>query len=180
MLANMSTIWTPGGERPVRPASSSAQNESSTRPRPGQSGETSTSTTVGGSGGSGGSSQEQAKRPAPDFLNETEGEEFTEQEIAQAREQLEQARAQLLESPVEDVIANHCYGIFELAALYLSSQPAQLPKARVAIDSLGFLVEGLSSRLGPAEKELKDALTQIRLAYVQIETKEKTSSEPKT
>jgi hypothetical protein len=50
----------------------------------------------------------------------------------------------------------------------------------VAIDSLGFLVEGLSSRLGPAEKELKDALTQIRLAYVQIETKEKTSSEPKT
>jgi hypothetical protein len=74
----------------------------------------------------------------------------------------------LLDAPVEVVVANHAYGLFELAALHLSAQPPNLEKARLAVDALGSLVEGLAGRLGQVETPLTDALAQIRLAYVQI------------
>ena len=83
-------------------------------------------------------------------------------------EELEEVREQLLEAPVEVVVANHAYGLFELAALHLSAKPPHLPQARLAVDALGALVEGLGDRLGQVEVPMKEALAQIRLAYVQI------------
>jgi hypothetical protein len=77
-------------------------------------------------------------------------------------------RNQLAEAPVEVVVANHCFGIFELAALYLSLQPPKLEEAQLAIDALGALVEGLAGRLGDEEQQLRDGLAQLRLAFVQI------------
>ena len=65
-------------------------------------------------------------------------------------------------------MANHAYGLFELAAIHLSQRPARLDQARLAVDAMGALVEGLAGRLGAAEPSLRDALTQIRLAFVQI------------
>ena len=55
-----------------------------------------------------------------------------------------------------------------MAALHLSLHPPQLDQARVAIDALAALVEGLAGRLGEPEQQLKDALAQLRMAYVQI------------
>jgi hypothetical protein len=69
---------------------------------------------------------------------------------------------------VEVVIANHAFGLFELAALHLSLDPPQLDQARLAIDALGALVEGLGDRLGEPAKELGTGLAQMRMAYVQI------------
>jgi hypothetical protein len=92
-----------------------------------------------------------------------------EAEAAPADEaELDEIREQLLGAPVEVVVANHAYGLFELAALHLSSQPPNLEKARLAVDALGAMVEGLEGRLGNVEQALTDALAQIRLAYVQI------------
>ena len=82
---------------------------------------------------------------------------------------LEELRGQLLSTPPEVVVANHAYGLFELAALHLSSRPPGFDQARLAIAALGALVEGLAGRLGQAEQSLVDALAQIRLAYVQIQ-----------
>ena len=48
------------------------------------------------------------------------------------------------------MIANHCYGLFELAAVYLSSVPPKLEDAQLAIDALAAIVEGLGERLAPA------------------------------
>lgn len=84
---------------------------------------------------------------------------------------------ELANAPVEVVVANHCYGLFELAAVYLSHQPALLPQARLAIDALGFLVDGLAGRLGDAEAQLKDGLSQLRLAYVQIDGAQRAGAE---
>jgi hypothetical protein len=84
-------------------------------------------------------------------------------------EQVAAMRAELASSPVEVVVANHCYGLFELAAVYLSQLPPLLDQARVAIDALGALVGGLEGRLGENEDQLKDGLSQLRLAYVQID-----------
>jgi hypothetical protein len=75
---------------------------------------------------------------------------------------------QLAQTPVELVIANHAFGLFELAALHLSLQPPQLPQARLAIDGLGALVEGLAGQLGDYERQLVEGLAQLRMAYVQI------------
>ena len=84
-------------------------------------------------------------------------------------EQVAAMRAELVNAPVEVVVANHCYGLFELAAVYLSQQPPLLDHARLAIDALGSLVSGLEGRLGESEEQLRDGLSQLRLAYVQID-----------
>ena len=83
--------------------------------------------------------------------------------------QVQSMREELANAPVEVVVANHCYGLFELAAVYLSQVPPLLPQAQLAIDALGALVGGLEGRLGDSEDQLKDGLSQLRLAYVQID-----------
>src|SRR5688572_12030338 len=107
----MSTIWTPGGERPVG------------RPEP---------------------EPQPAPPPGADPGMGADEAALTDEEL-QAR--MEQLRAQLAHTPAELVVANHCYGLFELAALHLSLDPPQLDQAALAIDALGLLVEGLGGRL---------------------------------
>ena len=82
--------------------------------------------------------------------------------------QLDQLREQLAHTPATLVVANHAFGLFELAALHLSLQPPQLEEARVAIDALAALVEGMVTRLGEHEDQLRDGLAQLRMAFVQI------------
>jgi hypothetical protein len=83
-------------------------------------------------------------------------------------EALAELRRQLLATPAAVVVANHAYGLFELAALHLSATPPRLDEARLAVDALGGLVDAVADRLGDARESLVDALAQIRLAYVQI------------
>ncbi|MHB8219027.1 MAG: hypothetical protein ACYDHU_01705 [Acidimicrobiales bacterium] len=82
---------------------------------------------------------------------------------------VDELRRQLADAPAEVVVANHCYGLFELAAVYLSQQPPLLDQARLAVDALGCIVDGLGERLGEAHGPLQEALAQVRLAYVQID-----------
>ena len=97
---------------------------------------------------------------------------LSDDERAQAEEMLaEMAEAQqrLAEAPVEDVIANHVVGLYQLAAIHLGQQPPGLPEAKLAVDAMAALLEGLTDRLGEHEAELRAALTQIQLAYVQVQ-----------
>ncbi len=91
---------------------------------------------------------------------------------AEAQAALDAMRAQLADTPAEVVVANHCYGLFELAAIYLSESPPMLFQARLAIDGLGALLDGLKGRLGEAEPALFESLSQLRLAYVRLESAE--------
>ena len=74
--------------------------------------------------------------------------------------------------PAEIVVANHLMGLYELAAIHLSQQPPKLDQASIAIDAMSAVIDSLEGRLGEAEGTLKDALHQIRLAYVQIGNQE--------
>ena len=123
----MSSLWTPGGERPVGRESS---DEPSRSPSPPSS----------------------SPPLSPD-------------EQAAALRELQE---QLARTPAEIVVANHGFGLFELAALHLSQQPPNLEQAQLAIDALAALVDGLSGRLGEHETQLKDGLAQLRMAFVQI------------
>ncbi len=104
--------------------------------------------------------------PAPGPPAEELSPEEQEQAAAMARE-LSEARARLLETEVSTVLANHALGIYELAAIHLTAEKPDFEEAKLATDALAALVEGLAGRLGDGEPTLKDALHQVRMAYVQ-------------
>ncbi|MGH9186616.1 MAG: hypothetical protein ACRD0U_12505 [Acidimicrobiales bacterium] len=136
------TLWTPGGEYPV----GGKEPESGAAEGP--------------SLGRGG--------PDEDPLAGLSEEDRTRLEEAAA--EMAEVRQQLASIPAEVVVSNHLMGLYELAAIHLSQEPPAFEPARLAIDALGAVVEGLAGRLGEAEPTLKDALGQIRLAFVQVKS----------
>jgi hypothetical protein len=145
----MSSLWTPSGEH------FPAKEE--------------------GGGGSAGSPGRPGTPPAPP----SSGPEDDDRSAlsAEAQAEMDAMRQQLAQTPAEVVIANHCYGIFELATIYLSNSPPMFFEARLAIDGLGGLLEAVKGRLGEAEPSLLQALSQLRLAYVQLEGAERAAAE---
>jgi hypothetical protein len=135
----MSSLWTPGGEHEV--------------PREPASG-------APGGGGE------------PDGPDDRELDDELDPELAEAeaalRDELDAARERVASAPASQVVANHAMGLYELAAIHLSSRPPHFDDAALAIDALGALVEGLDDRLGEATPVLREALQQIRLAFVQL------------
>lgn len=78
-----------------------------------------------------------------------------------------QARAEILEADPSAIVANHAFGMYELAAIHLTSEDPDFAAARLAIDALAALVEGLKGRLDESERALQDGLHQIRIMFVQ-------------
>jgi hypothetical protein len=126
----VSSLWTPGGERPV------GRDQPAPPPEPG---------------------------PDPD------GGELSPEEQAQLAEQMAAVQQELLGTPVAVVVANHAVGLFQLAALHLNQRPPDLEEGRLAVDAMGALVEGLTGRLGEDETSLREALAQLRMAFVQLQ-----------
>jgi hypothetical protein len=93
---------------------------------------------------------------------------FDETVVHEAREALDEARRRLADVPASAVVANHVMGLYELAAIHLSAEPPRFADAALAIDAVACLVEGLGERLGPDAVTLTEALSNIRLAFVQI------------
>ena len=58
------------------------------------------------------------------------------------------------------------------------ARPPRLDEAGLAIDALGALVDGLGDRLAPHDETLRDALSQLRLAYVQVAATAVAASRP--
>jgi hypothetical protein len=96
------------------------------------------------------------------------------EEVAALRE----VHARLRATPVEDVVANHALGIWQLALVHLGvitppdadgRPPAHdLAAAGFAIDALAALVEGLGDRLGVHAPVLRDALRQVQMVFVEV------------
>jgi hypothetical protein len=101
-------------------------------------------------------------------------------EVAMA-EELQRVRAELAATPVADIIANHAVGLWQLAVLHLTPEEGQAPRldeASLAIDAMSGLVDGLGDRLGPHAEPLRDALSQLRLAFVQVRDRAGGGGEP--
>jgi hypothetical protein len=97
--------------------------------------------------------------------------------IADAQAAIEEARRRVAEAPPEVVVTNHVMGLYELAAIHLSAEQPNLPAAALAIDAVACLVDGLGDRLGPDVGSLRDALANIRLAFVQIKARAQAQDE---
>jgi hypothetical protein len=91
-------------------------------------------------------------------------------------QELMQARAELAAIPVADIVANHAIGLQQLAVIHLLPDPdaggnpgkPRLAEAGLAIDALGALVDTLGDRLAPHHEALREAVTQLRLAFVEL------------
>jgi hypothetical protein len=144
------SLWTPSGEHPV-------DRETSAPSEP-------------------------ARTPAgpPGADGEPSLEDLTPEQRAQYEEmarQMEDAQARMLQLPAGMVVGQQTMQFYELAALYLSQQPARLEDARVAIDALAGVIDKLGVRLGEAEQPLQQALHQLRLAFVQVAGQSGTSGD---
>ena len=90
--------------------------------------------------------------------------------------EIRRTRDELAGVPVVDIVANHAVGLWQLAVLHLTPDPQpdgsptepRLAEAALAIDALGSLVDGLGDRLEPHDEPLREALGQLRMAYVQL------------
>ena len=108
-----------------------------------------------------------------DHTSPTESEEYDPREfnpgmLADAQTELEETRRRIADAPASVVVVNHVMGLYELAAIHLSANPPRLDEAVLAIDSVACLVEGLGERLGAEYPTMRDALSNIRMAFVQI------------
>ncbi len=109
--------------------------------------------------------------PAPAPAGDDPLAQLSPEERAQAEAmaaEMDEVRRQLSSVPASLVVANHGMGLYELAAIHLSSEPPRFDEAQVAIDALGGILEAVEGRLGDNEPTLRDALGQIRLAFVQL------------
>ncbi|HVF12945.1 MAG TPA: hypothetical protein VM942_00025 [Acidimicrobiales bacterium] len=101
--------------------------------------------------------------------------ELTDEEMA---EQMMAMQEQVLATPAVVVVANHCMALFELAALYLSPEPPRLADAQAAIDAMAAVIEAVGPRFGPNEKPLREALAQLRMAFVEAKSHTTQSEAP--
>ena len=100
----------------------------------------------------------------------------TPEQVAELEAEMRRAREELASVPVADIIANHAVGLWQLAVLHLTPDPGpdgtetapRLAEASLAIDALAAMVDGLGSRLAPHDEALCDAVSQLRLAFVQV------------
>lgn len=112
-------------------------------------------------------------------------------EAAPTSEEIEALRAvhaKLVATPVEDVVANHALGIWQLALVHLGVitppdadgrlPPPNLVAAGFAIDALAALVDGLGDRLGAHEPVLRDALTQAQMLFVEVSEPDSSPAPP--
>jgi hypothetical protein len=108
-------------------------------------------------------------RTAPDDVDDRDGDDAVGDDVeAELRAEMDEVRQRLAEVPAAQVVANHAMGLFELAAIHLSQEPPHLGEAALAIDAMAAVVDVVGDRLGPNASVLRDALAQIRMAFVQV------------
>ncbi len=104
--------------------------------------------------------QQQGGPPVDQPVDENEMDDELQAELAAMQQQM-------LRTPAAIVVANHCIGLVELAALHLGQSPPNLADAQVAIDALAGMIDAVGPRMGENGAPLRQALNQMRMAYIE-------------
>lgn len=150
------SLWTPDGEVPVG-RRAATPSSSSTGPADGPA--------SGASPEAGGADGVAAMLGAPSL------DELSPEERARAEEmiaQMAEVQRQVLSAPAEQFVVNHVVGLYELAAIHLGQPEPDVDAARLAIDAMAGVLDATEARLGPDAGQLRDALTQLQMAFVQM------------
>ena len=90
------------------------------------------------------------------------------------RDPLEEMREHLASVSAGDVVAEAALSLVALAYVRLGVPPEQneryrdLEAARLLIDALAGMLDGVRGRLGAPEPELRDVVASLRMAYVDV------------
>ena len=141
------SLWTPGGEVSVNRDHESANPNGPSRG----------SVDAGATGVVGGPS-----------LDELSPEERAEAEAMIA--EMAEVQRQIAATPAAHLIANHLMGFYELAAIKLGQKPPMFAEAQLAIDAMNAVLDALGDRLGDDRTTLRDGLTQLQMAFVQLKS----------
>lgn len=107
-----------------------------------------------------------AASPPPAGYPEAGGEEMDEE----LRAELRAMQEQMIRTPAAIVVANHCIGLVELAALHLGQNPPNLADAQIAIDALAGVLDAVGPRMEANGPPLRQALNQMRMAFIEAKS----------
>ena len=85
-------------------------------------------------------------------------------------QQMAETQRQIAATPAAQLVANHVVGFYELAALKLQQQPPMLDDAKLAIDAMAAVLDAMEAQLGEDGAALRQALTNIQMAFVQLKS----------
>lgn len=72
----------------------------------------------------------------------------------------------LRETPVEAILGNHLFVLFQVAAFRLAEVPPNLDAAQLVIDTVAAIVAATGERLGEYADLYRNALAEVQQAYV--------------
>jgi len=143
------SLWTPGGEVPVNRGGGDEPSG-------------------GASGGAGATDAGAAGVVGAPDLDSLGPEERSQAEAM--IEQMAEVQRQILSAPATQFVTNHVVGFYELAAIHLGQPEPDLDSARLAIDAMSATLDAVEDRLGEDGRALRDALTQLQMVFVQVQT----------
>lgn len=153
------SLWTPGGEHKIP----DAQPENATQQASTQTANNQASNSQAQNSNASGTQHANTQADTQTQADAQTLDPKTQQEL---EEQLAAVRQRVLETPVEIMLAQHLVGLYEIAAIHLSVEDADMTAAKVAIDAMSGMVEAVKGQLGDAAEPVESMLHQIRMAYV--------------
>jgi len=146
------SLWTPGGEVPVNRGGNRDRASGAEAPM-----------AEGASGMAGG--------PSLDDLSP--------EERAQAEamiKEMAQVQQQIAQTPAAQLVANHAMGMYELAAIKLSTEPPSFTEAQLAIDAMAAVLDAVGTRLGDDLMPLRQGLDNLQMAFVELKNRDAQTS----
>jgi hypothetical protein len=145
----MSSLWTPGGERPV------GRDESAGTEPPAAS----------GAGGVEDSLRQAARAIGIDLDS------LSPEEQDQLRAELAEAtrvRREVAGTPAPEMLATYMTRFFDLVLIYLDAEPPAFEDAATVIEAFRSMLDGVGDRLGEHQPMLQQALAQAQMIFVQV------------
>jgi hypothetical protein len=142
----MSSLWTPDGERPVNrePEPSSPAGEDELTGDPLRAAAAALGVDL--------------DSLTPDERNQLQA------ELAE----MMRVRREVAATPAAEMLANYLMRFFDLATIYLESEPPAFGEAATVIEAFRSVLDGLGDRLGEHQPTLTEALGQLQMVFVQV------------
>lgn len=152
----MSSLWTPDGERPVNrnPDADSVADQSSGAP-----GATPTSDEI---------AEPLRAAAAALGLDIDSMSDEDRQALSAELEEMMRVRREVAATPAAEMIANHMIRFLDLATIYLEGEPPAFAEAATCIEAYRAVLEGLGDRLGEHRPTLTEALGQVQRIFIQV------------
>lgn len=162
----MSSLWTPDGERPVnRSAPVADAPGASGGGVAGGDGNTAADGTVSGPGD--GTDPLRAAAAALGLDIDAMSAEDRAQLEAELAEMM-QVRREVAATPAAEMLTNYLMRFFDLATIYLESDPPAFADSATVIEAFRCVLDGIGDRLGENEPLLREALGQAQMVFVQV------------